>query len=267
MEIKQLNIDDKLTCLALAGSLDMGSVMAIKPEFARLAASGKPVLLEMSGVTFIASCGMQMVLAALKQMNTSGLKMAVFKPQPMVTTAWEIAGMAIIVPIFTDQTAALEYLKVKQGAGTVAGSASEEAAKAEKSLCLKIGNDLNELAGLCHEVHNFLEDEKMPPATIYKIDLSIEEMLTNVIKYSYDDDNRHEINVSLRLSPDRIQLEMRDDGHEFNPLEAPLSDLSDEIEERRVGGIGIHLTRTMVDSISYSRDGNINAVNISVNIN
>ena len=57
MEIKQLNIDDKLTCLALAGSLDMGSVMAIKPEFARLAASGKPVLLEMSGVTFIASCG------------------------------------------------------------------------------------------------------------------------------------------------------------------------------------------------------------------
>ena len=164
MEIKQLNIDDKLTCLALAGSLDMGSVMAIKPEFARLAASGKPVLLEMSGVTFIASCGMQMALGALKQMNAYGLKMAALNPQPMVKTAWEIAGMAIIVPIFTDQTAALEYLKVKQDAA--GHSEPEKAAKAEKSLSLKIGNDLDELAGLCHEIHNFLEDEQAPASPV-----------------------------------------------------------------------------------------------------
>ncbi|MEI8248559.1 MAG: anti-sigma factor antagonist [Lentisphaerota bacterium] len=265
MEIRQFNIDDKFTCLALAGSLDMGSVMGIKPEFSRLASSGKPVLLEMSGVTFIASCGMQMVLGALKQMNASGLKMAVLNPQPMVKTAWEIAGMAIIIPIFTDHGAALEYLKLKQVAA--GHSEPEKAANAEKSLSLKIGNDLDELAGLCHEIHNFLEDEKVPASPVYKIDLSIEEMLTNVIKYSYDDENRHEISVYLRLDPNRILLEMRDDGHEFNPLEAPLSDLSDEIEQRRVGGMGIHLTRTMVDAISYSRDGNINAVTVSVNIN
>jgi anti-anti-sigma factor len=113
MEIKQLNIDDKLTCLALTGSLDLGSVMAVKSEFARLAASGKPVLLEMSGVTFIASCGMQMVLSALKRMNTAELKMAVLNPQPMVKTAWEIAGMMIVVPVFTDQASALEYLNIK----------------------------------------------------------------------------------------------------------------------------------------------------------
>ncbi len=136
-----------------------------------------------------------------------------------------------------------------------------------KSLSLKIGNDLNELAVLCREVHNFLEDEKVPAAPVYKIDLSIEEMLTNVIKYSYDDNDRHEISVYLQIDPDRILLEMRDDGHEFNPLEAPLSDLSDEIELRRVGGMGIHLTRTMVDAISYLRDGNTNMVAVSVNIN
>ena len=47
----------------------------------------------------------------------------------------------------------------------------------------------------------------------------------------------------------------------------PLSDLSGELDERRVGGMGIHLTRSMVDAISYSRDGNINKVTVSVNIN
>jgi anti-sigma regulatory factor (Ser/Thr protein kinase) len=136
-----------------------------------------------------------------------------------------------------------------------------------KSLSLKIGNNLNELAELCHKVHNFLQEEKMPASPIYKIDLSLEEMLTNVIKYSYDDAGRHEISVALRIDPNLILLEMRDDGHEFNPLEAPLVDLSGEITQRPVGGMGIHLTRTMVDAISYSRDGNINLVTVSVNIN
>ena len=137
----------------------------------------------------------------------------------------------------------------------------------EKSFSLKIGNDLNELAGLCHEVHNFLQEKKAPASPIYKIDLALEEMLTNVIKYGYDDDSRHEISVSLQLDQNRILLEMRDDGHEFNPLEAPPSDLSGELEERRIGGMGILLTRSMVDAISYSRDGNLNAVTVSVNIN
>ncbi len=135
-----------------------------------------------------------------------------------------------------------------------------------KSLFLKIGNDLKELAELCHAVHYFLEEAQVPSAPIYKIDLSLEEMLTNVIKYSYDDKARHEISVALRLDSNRIVLEMRDDGHEFNPLEAPLTDLSVDISQRQVGGMGIHLTRTMVDDIYYSRDGDVNVVTISVNI-
>lgn len=111
MEIKQLKLDDKLTCVVLSGSLDIGGVMEIKPEFVRLASGGKPLLLDMADLTFIASCGMQMILAALKQMNPSGLKIAALNPQPMVKTVWEIAGMIIVVPVFTDQAAALKYLQ------------------------------------------------------------------------------------------------------------------------------------------------------------
>ncbi|MHB9138450.1 MAG: ATP-binding protein [Victivallaceae bacterium] len=135
------------------------------------------------------------------------------------------------------------------------------------ALCLTTGNDFEELAGLCHKVHNFLEDRKIPAAPVYKIDLALEEMLTNVVKYSYDDKDRHEIKVSLQLDNDRILLEMCDDGHEFDPLATPDANLSDEISERQIGGMGIHLTRSMVDSISYSRTGGYNIVKISVNIN
>ena len=113
----------------------------------------------------------------------------------------------------------------------------------------------------------FWKTKQIPAAPVYKIDLALEEMLTNVIKYSYDDENRHEIEVSLQLDNERILLEMRDDGHEFDPLATPDANLSDEISERQVGGMGIHLTRSMVDAISYSRKDNHNIVTISVNIN
>jgi anti-sigma regulatory factor (Ser/Thr protein kinase) len=137
----------------------------------------------------------------------------------------------------------------------------------ENVFSLTTGNDFEELAGLCHKVHNFLENKQIPAAPVYKIDLALEEMLTNVIKYSYDDEGRHEINVSLQLDKDRILLEMRDDGHEFDPLATPAAELSDEIAQRQVGGMGIHLTRSMVDAISYSRKDNYNIITISVNIN
>lgn len=137
----------------------------------------------------------------------------------------------------------------------------------ENTFSLTTGNDFEELAGLCHKIHNFLEDRQIPAAPVYKIDLALEEMLTNVIKYSYDDEDRHEINVSLQLDNERILLEMRDDGHEFDPLATPNVELSDEIAQRQVGGMGIHLTRSMVDAISYSRKDNCNIITISVNIN
>ncbi|MHB9138451.1 MAG: STAS domain-containing protein [Victivallaceae bacterium] len=113
MEIKKLESQDKLTCLKLVGSLDLGGVQEVKAEFARLTSDGNQVLLDMSDLTFIASCGMQMVLSAVKPMDAAGLKMAALNPRPMVKTAWEIAGMKIIVPVFADRTAALEFLGIK----------------------------------------------------------------------------------------------------------------------------------------------------------
>lgn len=113
MEIKKIEVQDKVICLKLTGSLDLSGVQEVKAEFARLTSGGKHVLLDMSDLTFIASCGMQMVLSAVKPMDAASLKMAGFNPHPMVKTAWEIAGMKIIVPVFADRAAALDFLGIK----------------------------------------------------------------------------------------------------------------------------------------------------------
>ena len=55
-------------------------------------------------------------------------------------------------------------------------------------------------------------------------------------------------------------MEVIDDGHAFNPLEAPTPDLSLAMENRPLGGLGIHLLRKLADGITYERRNGTNRV-------
>jgi len=123
-----------------------------------------------------------------------------------------------------------------------------------------------ELSKLCLMIRDLLEKEKISPHTLYAVELSLEEMLTNIIKYGYDDKNTHEILVDASLTDRQIILSIEDDGHEFNPLERPDADISSQVTERKIGGVGLHLTRKMVKSMEYKRDNNKNILKIFIDI-
>jgi anti-sigma regulatory factor (Ser/Thr protein kinase) len=127
-----------------------------------------------------------------------------------------------------------------------------------------IVNSLDELSRLCHVAHEFMSNANIPSSAIYKIDLSLEELLTNVIKYGYDNQSHHNINVSLKISEDRVILTTQDDSREFDPTIVRDIELQEDILIRKVGGVGLHLTRNMVDSITYCRENGINIVNVIV---
>ena len=92
--------------------------------------------------------------------------------------------------------------------------------------------------------------------------LAFEEIATNVIKYGYDDDLEHEILAEAILSPGALVLRVRDDGHEFDPLRAPPPDLDAAIEDRPIGGLGIHLLRKLAERLSYERVGGHNVLTL-----
>lgn len=127
-----------------------------------------------------------------------------------------------------------------------------------------IVNSLDELARLCHATHEFMSQANIPSSAIYKIDLSLEELLTNVVKYGYDDQIHHNITVSLIISEDKIILTTQDDSREFDPTIVRDIELQEDILNRKVGGVGLHLTRNMVDSITYCRKNGINIVSVIV---
>jgi sigma-B regulation protein RsbU (phosphoserine phosphatase) len=77
--------------------------------------------------------------------------------------------------------------------------------------------------------------------------------LNNVISYAYNDDGEHDIEIRMELAGDRLIVTITDDGVPFNPLSMATPRTDQTLEDREVGGIGIHLVRNLVDNVSYQR--------------
>src|SRR5262249_28810174 len=99
----------------------------------------------------------------------------------------------------------------------------------------------------------WLAGHHAPSDADYFANLTIEELVTNCIKYGYDDAEEHIIEVELKLSAGELVVTVTDDGHPFNPLELPEPDTNLPMEERLSGGLGIHLLRKMSDRMDYAR--------------
>ena len=90
----------------------------------------------------------------------------------------------------------------------------------------------------------------------------LDELLTNIISYAYLDDEKHDIGIKVELSADRLKMSMVDDGIPFNPLGLETPDTELSLEERKIGGLGIHLVRKMMDRVSYRRRIDKNVITV-----
>ncbi len=87
-----------------------------------------------------------------------------------------------------------------------------------------------------------------------KLDLILEEILVNVARYAYSHGSGTVEVAYAPAGPHRLRVEIADFGLVFNPLEVDPPDLSRGLAERPIGGLGVFLVRSMVDSIDYRRD-------------
>jgi len=126
----------------------------------------------------------------------------------------------------------------------------------------KIKNTFSEVEQLCAEINKLTQKNNFSEQLIFCLNVCLEEMLTNIVKYSYDDDAGHEIEMRLEIANEIITLTIIDDGHEFNPLEAEKPDINSDIKHREVGGIGIFLTCKMANNITYARKDDKNILKI-----
>ncbi|MDP3147652.1 MAG: ATP-binding protein [Ignavibacteria bacterium] len=125
-----------------------------------------------------------------------------------------------------------------------------------KSYEIVIKNSPEEVSKAIYQFLSFCNEEKISLASIYKLRLAMEEILVNIINYSFQDKNQHELLIRINSSADNLTMEFIDDGIAFDPLTVP--DPQDiPLEQRKPGGVGIYLVKTMMDVFKYKRiDGN-----------
>ena len=120
------------------------------------------------------------------------------------------------------------------------------------SASLKIAPTLDQLERIAAIVEDLGEQDDWPPGLIFKVNLVLDELSVNIVNYGGE---ASEIEVSLDADADEVRVEISDDGRPFDPLnDAMEPDLEASLEDRPIGGLGIHLVREMMDELHYSRE-------------
>jgi anti-sigma regulatory factor (Ser/Thr protein kinase) len=126
----------------------------------------------------------------------------------------------------------------------------------------EVANTFEALPAATENLSLWLEAQSVDPAASYLAALALEELVTNCIKYGYDDKEKHVIKVGVDLTESEMVMSVEDDGHPFNPLAQAEPDTTLPVEERPIGGLGIHLLRKMSDKMGYLRENGVNRVTL-----
>ncbi len=89
---------------------------------------------------------------------------------------------------------------------------------------------------------------------VFDLNVVLDELISNIIKYAYTDDAPHEIRVSLSAAGGVVEVGIEDDGKAFDPFAAPEPDLTLPLSERPIGGLGVHFVRKLMNEIKYKRE-------------
>ena len=130
----------------------------------------------------------------------------------------------------------------------------------------ELDNDLSELKTLNKHLSAFGRNIGVQELCISEINICLDELFTNIVLYGFNDDLKHKIKFIMTVDDNILTAAIEDDGVPFNPLKKEAVDLPTNVDDAEIGGLGIHITKKLVDTISYKRKRGINRVTVRKNI-
>jgi len=127
---------------------------------------------------------------------------------------------------------------------------------------MTIGADRTEVARVTAAFAEFADAHALPAAVRRSMNVALDELLTNTSVYGFAgrEGGGGEVTVEAELFTDRVSVTITDDGRPFDPFAVAAPDTALPVEERQIGGFGIHLVRRMMDAVSYHRRADRNIV-------
>jgi anti-sigma regulatory factor (Ser/Thr protein kinase) len=133
----------------------------------------------------------------------------------------------------------------------------------EVSKNILINNNLSEIERLSKAVAEFGKKNKLSSEVIYDVRLALEEVVSNIINYGFEDNYEHQISIEMNLQGETLTMKIKDDGKPFNPLEVKNTNLEKPFDEREIGGMGIYIVRKLMDKILYKREEGNNVLQLT----
>ncbi|MBW2479293.1 MAG: ATP-binding protein [Deltaproteobacteria bacterium] len=137
---------------------------------------------------------------------------------------------------------------------------------AKNTYSFELKSDLSELDRLCQNLETFGQQFGLSKKLIFEINLALDELFTNIISYGFQDDEEHLVRITLTPENDQLCLCIEDDGKPFNPIEFESPDVSCSVEKCKIGGLGIHIMKKLMDEICYERCEDKNVLNLKKKI-
>lgn len=132
---------------------------------------------------------------------------------------------------------------------------------------LTLKNEVDELNKLTVWINDDIASLfKISESAVFKMDLVLTELISNIISYAYPNPCESEIAIKCHYFSDNIKIEIEDSGVPFNLLAIPDIVLPSSLEEAEIGGLGIHLIRHYIDDGSYQRKNDKNIFSMRLKI-
>jgi serine/threonine-protein kinase RsbW len=131
----------------------------------------------------------------------------------------------------------------------------------DPSFEMTIGSDIEEIPVVSARLEGAMNAYGFTAEEVLDTQLAVEEVITNIILHGYEKPGG-EIHLSCRFADNGIRIRVADSAPQFDPLSIPDPDLEGDMDDRKIGGLGIFLLRQVMDDISYRYENGKNILTL-----
>ncbi len=133
-------------------------------------------------------------------------------------------------------------------------------------LDMSLANDVQEVGRVIDALEAFGEENGIAPEEALRFGLALDELITNIISHGLA--GRGDATISLLIEHDKgvLRAELHDDGLPFDPLTADIEHPDGDIDDRKIGGLGVTIVRKIMDRLDYRREDGFNRLKMEMKL-
>ena len=130
-------------------------------------------------------------------------------------------------------------------------------------LSLTLTNRMEEVPRLVERLDVFGQEAQLPDDVVFRLTVALDEVVTNIVRHAFDSQGGHDILLGITVDERFVTAVVEDDGPPFDLRTVAPADIDAPIEFRPIGGLGVHLVRSLTHALEYRRQGGRNIVTLT----